>query len=118
METRTITREELTALQRRPSPATDEELSAVRRLIDIAKSDTGQSRRVADFLLAWWNAESCGGFDLTDLWGVDTAIATDMVIVFGLVARIHEYPPALDPAFEADFGAIFAAWRSEPVSEA
>jgi hypothetical protein len=33
----------------------------------------------------WWNAEACGGFDLTELWGVDTAIATDRVTVFGAV---------------------------------
>ena len=40
--------------------------AALERLIDIAQRDTGQSRRVADFLLAWWNAGECGGFDLTD----------------------------------------------------
>jgi hypothetical protein len=34
-------------------------------------------RVVANFLLAWWN--ECGGFDLTDVWAVDTAIAVDMV---------------------------------------
>ena len=48
---------------------------ALERLIDIARGDTGQSRKVANFLLAWWNAEECGGFDLTDVWGVDKSIA-------------------------------------------
>ena len=38
------------------------------RLLRIARRDTGQSRRVADFLLAWHNAEENGG------WSVDTAI--------------------------------------------
>lgn len=32
----------------------DNERAALARLIKIAKGDTGQSRRVADFLLAWW----------------------------------------------------------------
>jgi hypothetical protein len=31
------------------------ETEALERLIEIAKRDTGQSRRVADLLLAWWN---------------------------------------------------------------
>jgi hypothetical protein len=29
--------------------------AALTRLIPIAMSDTGQSKRVADFLMAWWN---------------------------------------------------------------
>jgi hypothetical protein len=33
-----------------------EQAAALERLIDIAHRDTGQSRRVADFLLPWWNA--------------------------------------------------------------
>ena len=39
-----------------------EEEAALNRLIAIAHNDTGQSRRVAGFLLAWWNADECGGF--------------------------------------------------------
>jgi len=49
--------------------------TAIGRLIQIAQGATGQSRRVANFLLAWWNAEECGRFDLTELWGVDASIA-------------------------------------------
>lgn len=54
------------------------EAAVLSRLIRIAQGDTGQSRRIADFLLAWWNAGSCGGFDLTTLWGLDSDIAADM----------------------------------------
>lgn len=113
MKARTVTRDELAALFQPPTPPTDAELTALRRLIDIAKRDTGQSRRVADFLLAWWNAGSCGGFDLTNLWGVDCAIADDMQIVFGLIARIHEYPHRLNETFDAEFLEIVRAWRPE-----
>ena len=35
-----------------------EHAAALERLIGVAQSDTGQSRRAADFLLAWWNAGS------------------------------------------------------------
>jgi hypothetical protein len=95
----------------RPHERSAEETQALERLIDIAKRDTGQSRYVADFLLAWWNASNCGGFDLTSLWGVDTVIAADMVTVFGLIAKVYRYPDTL--GYEADFKAIARAWRPE-----
>jgi hypothetical protein len=84
---------------------------ALDRLIRIAKSDTGQARRVADFLLAWWNPGTCGGFDLTSLWGVDREIAIDMHRVFSLVARVHSYPDSL--GYKADFAQIIEQWRPE-----
>ena len=52
-----------------------EQQAALERLIRIAQGDSGQCRIVANFLLAWWNAPEYGGFDLTDLWAVDAAIA-------------------------------------------
>ncbi len=69
-------------------------LEAFERLLRIARSDTGQSRRVADFILAWWNADSLGGFDLADVFAVDKAIARDMTSVFAwLASRTEaEYP--------------------------
>ena len=70
----------------------DEVRAALERLIKIAKSDTGQSRRVADFLLAWWNAGNCGSFDLTTMWGCDSAIVDDMATVFRFVGHHNEYP--------------------------
>lgn len=42
--------------------------AALERLIRIAQGDTGQSRMTAEFLLSWWNAANCGGFDLTTMW--------------------------------------------------
>jgi hypothetical protein len=47
-----------------------EQKEALERLLAIALQGTGQSRRVADFLLAWWNAGECGGFDFTTMWGL------------------------------------------------
>src|SRR5437016_3964494 len=82
---------------------------ALERLIGIAGGHTGQSGRVANFLLAWWNAGECGGFDLTDLWGVDADIAADMVAVFGLVAARGQYPDTL--GYGQQFEAIARAWR-------
>jgi hypothetical protein len=64
---------------------------ALGRLLDIARRDMGQSRRVADFLLAWHNAEENGGWDPTDLWNVDVAIADDMLTVLRFTRESHRY---------------------------
>lgn len=85
-------------------------MEALARLVAIAKSDTGQSRRVANFLLAWWNADRDGGFDFVDLWNVDEAIADDMTIVFAMVARHRHYPDAY--GLGPDFEQIVTIWRS------
>lgn len=82
---------------------------ALNRLLKTAQSDTGQSRRVANFLLAWWNAESCGGFDFTDLWCVDRAIADDMLSVTRLIAKAHNYPTAY--GLGEHFEKLVADWR-------
>lgn len=110
---RTISRAELAAMFSEPDPIQPQEYAALERLIQIARGDTGQSRKVAGFLLAWWNAGSCGGFDLTELWAVDAAIARDMHSVFGLIMRLREYPDALGCGDA--FGSIVRAWRPELV---
>lgn len=84
-----------------------DELEAVRRLISIAEHDTGQSRRVANFLLAWWNADRDGGFDLRDLWNVDDTISQDMVTVFNMVAHCWSYPDSLG----FDLSHLVTLWR-------
>ena len=99
----------LRVLTARPEPITDAERAALDRLIRCAQSATGQSRRCANFLLSWWNAGRDGGFDMTDLWAVDTSLANDMVAVFGLIAREHNYPAAY---VDRDvFVGLVAKWR-------
>lgn len=87
----------------------DAAIAARDRLVVIAQSDTGQSRRVANFLLAWWNAGDCRGFGLTDLWMRDRALADDSLAVARLVSTRHQDPSADDdgPRFEE----LVAAWR-------
>ena len=91
----------------------EKENAALRRLIGHAKRETGQSRRVADFLLAWWNPAECGGFDFTTMWGCDEGIVEDMIVVFAYIARNNRYPDTL--GFETDFVAIIREWRPEVV---
>lgn len=92
-------------------------MDALQRLIEIALRDTGQSKRVADFLLSWWNATSCGGFDLTDLWSVDSEIADDMIAVIGLIRRSRAYPDTFGTRIYEQFRAILDRWRPELVAQ-
>jgi len=61
--------------------------AAIDRLFKVALGDTGQSRVVANFLLAWWNAQDHGGFDVAELFSVDTAISDDMALVFLFISQ-------------------------------
>lgn len=115
MKTRVMSRANLEDMFPPPAPMTEKERAALERLLEIAQSDTGQARRVADFLLAWWNAGSCGKFDLTDLWCVDTAIAEDMVAMFVFVARVHSYPDKL--GYSDQLKAIVADWRPQLIGD-
>ena len=85
--------------------------AALERLIHIAQRHSGQSRRVASFLLSWWNAEQCGSFDPTEMWGVDRGVAIDMVTVFAYVALHGHYPDTL--GYEQPFAALVRQWRPE-----
>jgi hypothetical protein len=86
-----------------------DELAALDRLIRIAKHDTGQSGRCANFILAWWNAQAHGGFDLVNLWALDESICNDMGLVFGLIARSNRFPDFW--GYEKDIHAIIDQWR-------
>jgi hypothetical protein len=90
-------------------------MEALGRLLKTAQRDTGQSRRVANFLLAWHNAEENGGWDPADLWTVDAEIADDMVVVIGLIRRLSgQYPN--DLGFEREILAVWKRWRGEALS--
>jgi len=79
------------------------------RLLQVASKDTGQSRDVADFLLAWHNAEENGGWGPVDLWHVDAAIADDMLLVLQLIRESHQYPS--DLGFQPGVEAVWRTWR-------
>lgn len=88
-----------------------EGMDALYRLIAIAQHDTDQSKRVADFLLAWWNAANCGGFDLTDIWSVDSEIADDMMLAISFIRRTRAYPDVVTPQIHEAFKGLVRLWR-------
>jgi hypothetical protein len=90
---------------------TEAELTPIRRLLVVARSDTGQAHRVANFLLAWWNATDCGGFDLTEFWSLDPTIRDDMLLTLEFIALHPNYPDHY--GLGDDFAAVVALWRPD-----
>lgn len=84
---------------------------AFERLLRIAHGDTGQSRRIAEFILAWWNAQELGGFDIADVFAVDAAIGRDMARIFAWAASRSEaeYPVA----YRSQIEEIIRLWRPD-----
>ncbi|WP_404479076.1 hypothetical protein [Novosphingobium sp. BL-52-GroH] len=66
--------------------------AALTRLIEVAKSDTGQSAKVANFLLAWWTADEDNSFRISDIFGLDRQIGIDIATIIGFIAN---YPGAV-----------------------
>ena len=99
--------------QRRPAiraVSFDDVGEAIGRLLAIARSDTGQSARVADFLLAWWDGESNGHFPLLHLSNCDPTIGEDTVIVMAYLAQEPVvYPDAW--GFKSEMEILWTQWR-------
>lgn len=72
-------------------------LGAIRRLLKLAEQDTGGARVARNFLLAWWDAEGCGGFDLTEFAAAEESVARDMLIVATRLAAGMVYPDSSNP---------------------
>jgi len=86
--------------------------AALERLVDLARSDTGQSARAANFLLAWWNGDDWGHFPIADLFGVDPDIAADMAAIF---AFLGQHPGAIYPdafGYREAMADLVEQWRT------
>lgn len=89
---------------------TPNEQDSLKRLIGHAKGSGAQSAKVANFLLAWWNANQMGKFDVRELWSLDEQIATDIVAVFNFIANhCNVYPDSL--GYEDEFKYVIALHR-------
>lgn len=78
-------------------------VEALRRLMRVAQSDTGQSRRVAGFLLCLFNG-SRFPYDITDMRGLDLQLFDDCVAVLKMdyspEQEVHKYFPDGGELFE------------------
>lgn len=88
---------------------------ALNRLIDLARSDTGQSRRAANFLLAWWDGDQWGHFSLTDLFGVDRDVAADMATIFAFLGQHGGavYISAFGDQYRDQMADLVERWRPD-----
>ncbi len=86
-----------------------ENAKALDRLIGVAQTKTSQGKIVSDFLLSWWNADACGGFNLRDIWATDTQVCQDMLATFELISRLRSYPDEL--GYKIEFYEIERMWR-------
>ncbi|MDW9689299.1 hypothetical protein GHL01_04140 [Sinorhizobium meliloti] len=86
---------------------------ALEKLLNIAHDDTGQGRRVANFLLAWWNAEALDGFDIADRFAVDREVSEDIATMFTYLAREEDAVYPTD--YRGEIESIIKRWRPEKV---
>lgn len=82
---------------------------ALARLVEHAKGNSGQARKVADFLLSWWNAEELGAWSPTDLWQLDDAICDDIMTVLAYINKRRAYPDSI--GLGAEFQGLVRQWR-------
>jgi len=67
--------------------------NALTRLIGLAKRDTGQSTRGANFFAAWMNAAVCGRFDFSTIGTRDGSVAQNMRTVVHFLFDVNfKYP--------------------------
>lgn len=86
-------------------------VKALNRLFIIGKRDTGQSTRVANFLLWWGNAPVYPGFDFACIRSLDEQIVRDMRTLMEFLFDVgFKYP--IDLGFESHF--IEVARRHHP----
>jgi hypothetical protein len=91
----------------------DSARAAITRLIPIAMNDTGRSKRVADFLMAWWNGPDLGHFQIADLFGPDVAIANDITTIIGFLGQNDRGAVYIDSlGFEEEMQDIITLWRA------
>lgn len=65
----------------------DEVGHAIERLLVIARGDTGQSSRAADFLLAWWSGNELGHFPILHLCNCDAIVGEDMLVIMAYLTQ-------------------------------
>ena len=95
----------------------DEVGAAIGRLVDLARSDTGQARRAADFLLAWWNGSDNGHFPILHLCNCDAVVGEDMVVIMAYLAQEPiTYPDAW--GYRDAMVGLVERWRPDRTNDA
>ena len=86
------------------------EQQAIDSLFDIANSHRPDARQAANFMLAWWNAAACGGFDLQDLRQMGPRLGESVAEIMDMIWQVGCGPEHL--GYSNDFKELVAKWRS------
>lgn len=86
-----------------------QEYAALMRLLRLAVNDTPAARCAADFVLAWWNAQDCGGFDFATLSDLSRHQREDVLTAMAYFARAGHGPQTLGLTQELEH--IVRQWR-------
>ena len=86
------------------------EQQAIDLLLETATSHRPDARQAANFLLAWWHAHSCGGFDLQDLRQLGPRSGEQIVEILDLIWDVECGPEHLGRS--QDFKDLIAKWRA------
>ena len=97
--------------------SSDDVGEALGRLFAIAlpksrATSTGASRKVADFLLAWWNGAEAEHFSLLQPSNVDETIGEDMLTIMAYLAQ-NPVIYADQRGYKAAMGEIWERYRGE-----
>ena len=87
------------------------EQEAIGLLLDIADSHRPDARQAANFMLSWWNAGACGGFDLQDLRQMGSRQGEQVAEVLDLIWEVGCGPEHL--GYSSDFKDLVEKWRSQ-----
>jgi len=82
---------------------------ALERLLAFAVGKGLQNKIVADFLLAWWDADRYGRFDLQRTVALNEAFLEDVAAVSTFVAHSPAHPESL--GYAEQFNAIIRKWH-------
>ena len=82
---------------------------ALERLLTFAVGKGMQNKIVADFLLAWWDAERYGRFDLQRTVALNAALLEDIAALATFVQRCSTHPEAM--GYGEQFNAVIRKWR-------
>ncbi|WP_277964361.1 DUF7673 family protein [Pseudomonas sp. RIT-To-2] len=83
-------------------------IAAIKHLVLSATTGTSDAEAVADFLLAWYDAPTYGGFNITDLWHMDNHTRQAASTLFNWLSENQATPADLD--LDLIFEAISTRW--------
>ena len=88
---------------------------AAKKLFALALENHGASKKAANFILSWCNAYGFGGFDFTELWGLDEENQRAVFVVIIFLTTQHSYFEQY--GFRRDVNKVIRKWRGHLLND-